>query len=352
MALPKEFQERLEAIIPSAQLAEVLASFGADKKVVVWSNPLRDASGAAARALEERGAALEPLVYDVFEDAAEGAVSRAFVVTGVPREAVTRSPEVEAGQLYVINPSSLIPPAVLAPKAGEQVLDLCAAPGGKSVQLAARLFTQGNAGYLAAVESVKPRFFKLQAMLERYGAPRDPARVRLFLKDGRHVGDAVPERFDRVLIDAPCSSEARFDANDEDSMAHWSPRKLEECAYKQRGLLESGLKALKVGGTLVYSTCSLAPEENEQVVLDVLERLGGAVVAEEISFPTGTPSMRGLLGLEAARRVLPDTLWDAFFLVRLRKVGPMGAPHDGLTRPHRRESPRGQVDRKGPRGRR
>ncbi len=350
MGLPKEFEQRLATIIPPSELKGVLSSFGMEKALVVWSNPLRDPTGAALVTLGEQGATLGQVAYDVFDEGADPLTSRAFVVTGLAREAVTRSNAVEAGQLYVINPSSLIPPAVLAPKAGEQVLDLCAAPGGKSVQLAARLFTRGSAGYLAAVESVKPRFFKLQAMLERYGAPRDPAQVRLFLKDGRHVGDAVPERFDRVLIDAPCSSEARFDANDEDSMAHWSPRKLEECAHKQRGLLESGLKALKVGGTLVYSTCSLAPEENEQVVLDVLGRHGGAVVAEEIPFPADTPSMRGLLGLEAARRVLPNAIWDAFFLVRLRKLAPFETEADATAR-HRRDGPRGRPSREGRRRR-
>jgi 16S rRNA (cytosine1407-C5)-methyltransferase len=325
MELPLEFTRRMASIVPPDRLAAVLASFGADKALVVWSNPLRDPEGEALAALEGRGAKLTPLAYEP----SERRPSRpAAVVSGLPREAVTQGPEVESGALYVINPSSLLPPAALAPEPGETVLDLCAAPGGKSIQLAARLFASGEAGHLAAVEAVKPRFFKLQALLARYGAPRDPARVRLFLKDGRTVGGAVPERFDRVLIDAPCSSEARFDPTDPDSMAHWTPRKLAECAHKQRGLLESGLQALKVGGTLVYSTCSFATEENEEVVLDVLARLEGSVVAEAVQWAPEVPTMPGLLGLGEARRVLPDALWDGFFLVKLRKIdhGPQGPP--------------------------
>lgn len=323
MSLPPEFVARLGAIVPEDRLDGVLASFGAPKRLVAWENPLRVASpGEAQAALTRAGATLTPL-----ELTPEGVspCGQAFVIEGLPREALTRdpglSPLLERGLLYLINPSSLLPPAALAPEPGEQVLDLCAAPGGKSIQLAARLFSGAptpDTGHLAAVEAIKPRFFKLKALLERYGAPAEQARVRLFLKDGRAVGGAVPERFDRVLIDAPCSSEARFESEDDASMAHWSPRKLAECAHKQKGLLRSGLDALRVGGRLVYCTCSFAPEENEAVVSAVLAELDGTVTTAPTRFPDAVPTQPGL-ELPDAVRVLPDTTWDGFFLVRLVK---------------------------------
>jgi 16S rRNA (cytosine1407-C5)-methyltransferase len=110
----------------------------------------------------------------------------------------------------------MLAPLALAPRPGETVLDLAAAPGGKTLQLAALM---QNSGRLSAVEAVKGRFFRLRANLERGGV----TNARTFLMDGRAVGRKCPEMFDRVLLDAPCSSEARFSRLDPRSWAHWSP---------------------------------------------------------------------------------------------------------------------------------
>lgn len=342
--LPPEFLARLSAIVPAARLASVFASFSAPKNLVGWVNPLRPSPDLHTR-LTAAGATLTPLELTPENTPQSG---EALLIEGLARDALTRegplSDLLERGHLYLINPASLLPPIALAPEPGDQVLDLCAAPGGKSIQLAARLFANDHkTSHLAAVEAVKPRFFKLKALLERYGAPTDH-RVRLFLKDGRDVGGAVPERFDRVLIDAPCSSEARFTADDESSIEHWNPRKLAECSFKQRGLLRSGLESLKVGGTLVYSTCSFAPEENEAVVADVLAACEGTVEVAPVAFPDTVPTMAGVQypGLLGATRVLPDTTWDGFFLVRLVKHAPLpGRPetHTRPARPGRHEKP-------------
>lgn len=336
-SLPPEFLARLATIVPAAKLARVLASFAAPKDLVGWVNPLRPSPELHQR-LSAAGATLTTLELTPEHTEISG---EALLIEGLAREALTRegplSDLLERGHLYLINPASLLPPMALAPQPGDQVLDLCAAPGGKSIQLAARLFAGGHTGgHLAAVEAVKPRFFKLKALLERYGAPTDH-RVRLFLKDGRDVGGAVPERFDRVLIDAPCSSEARFSADDESSIEHWNPRKLAECSFKQRGLLRSGLESLKVGGTLVYSTCSFAPEENEAVVADVLAACEGAVEVDPVTFPDTVPTMAGVgyPELVGATRVLPDTTWDGFFLVRLVKRGPLPGHTETRARPER-----------------
>lgn len=315
--LPPAFVERLALLVPPDRLGGVLASFALDKPTALWLNPLRAPPGAT---LVELLAA--------FPDARFAPLMQhAVVAHDVDTALLARTPAVLEGRAYLINPSSLIPPAVLGPGPDDAVLDLCAAPGGKTLQLAARMAASPTmpapAGHLAAVEAVKPRFFKLQGILDRYGALANPG-VRLFMKDGRDVGGAVPERFDKILLDAPCSSEARFDADDDTSSKHWSAHKIAECAFKQRGLLRSALAALKVGGTLVYCTCSFAPEENEAVVNDLLAELAGAVVAIPTPLPTlaagqSIPAIAGRDGLDVAWRILPDALWDGFFLVRLEK---------------------------------
>ena len=305
--LPPAFVERLERIVPADHLPTVLASFSLDKPASLWLNPLRAPPDETLAAL--RAAFPEAVFTPLLPNA---------VTTSLDAGTLARDPIVTDGRAYIINPASLIPPAVLAPEAGDEVLDLCAAPGGKTLQLASY-----NPRYLAAVEAVKPRFFKLQGILDRYGVLARPAQTRLFLKDGRDVGGAVPERFDKVLLDAPCSSEARFDADDDASSRHWSAHKIAECAYKQRGLLRSALTALKVGGTMVYCTCSFAPEENEAVVIDTLAELDGAVVTLPTPLPTPLtgpiPAMAGI-DLPDAWRILPDARWDGFFLIRLQKI--------------------------------
>lgn len=313
--LPPVFAERLAALVPPDRLAAVLASFALEKPLCARHNPLRGPLEAAEAALLATGATLAPLA----ECPGAWLVTPPAGPSGPDRRAVTDSPAVTRGLVHLQNPSSLLPPLALGVDPDDQVLDLCAAPGGKTLHLAGML---SERGHLAAVEAVKPRFFKLKGVLERGGAVAPGRSVRLFLKDGRTVGGAVPERFDKILVDAPCSSEARFDALDPTSFAHWSPKKIAECAHKQRGLLASGLAALRPGGALVYCTCSFAPEENEEVVLATLESLGGRVVTTPLEpwLPRRPPDWTpGLRGLDHALRVLPGPLWDGFFLVRLEK---------------------------------
>ena len=99
--------------------------------------------------------------------------------------------------------------------------------------------------------------------------------------DGRSIGRKVPERFDRVLLDSPCSSESRIRLDDPSTYQHWSPRKTREMVRKQRGLIRSAYLALKPGGELVYCTCAFSVEENEQVVDYLLRREPAAEAARD-----------------------------------------------------------------------
>jgi 16S rRNA (cytosine1407-C5)-methyltransferase len=202
------------------------------------------------------------------------------------------------------------------------VLDLAAAPGGKTLQLAAAMENQGR---IAAVEPVKGRFHRLRANLDRCGV----TIAALYLADGRAIGAKVPGRFDRVLLDAPCSSEARIRLDAPATYEHWKLRKIRECARKQQRLLLSAFDALKPDGQLLYSTCAFAPEENERVVAYLLERRPAADVLP-LALPTAVPAVEGLTSwhgkpidgrLSAARRIVPDDVWDGFFLCLLTRRG-------------------------------
>ncbi len=244
------------------------------------------------------------------------------------RTELTQDPLVTAGALYPINPSSLLAASLLAPAAEHQVLDLAAAPGGKTLLMAAQMHNQGR---IAAVEPVKPRFFRMQANLARCGV----TNAVLYQADGRGIGQRTGARFDRILLDAPCSSEARIRLNEPDSWRHWSPRKVRETSRKQKRLLLSAFTALKPGGQLLYCTCAYSHTENEAVVTHLLKREASAqVMALDEAVLQAIPATLRLPGfthdpgarrqktqpeLELACRVLPDNLWDGFFLCLLTK---------------------------------
>lgn len=163
-----------------------------------------------------------------------------------------------AGAFYVHEPSAMSVIEAAQIKPGMRVLDLCAAPGGKSGGIAARL--QGS-GFLLSNEIVPSRAKQLARNLERLGVVN--AAVTGAHPDS--IAEALPRYFDRVIVDAPCSGEGMF-RKDDTAIAEWSPEHVASCAARQRAILESAEKCLKDGGKLIYSTCTFSPEENEGVV--------------------------------------------------------------------------------------
>ena len=311
--LPEAFIERLGRIVPAERFAAVVASFAAPLPTSFRVNTLRATPAEVQAALAAEGLTLEPVPWS----------DEAFVVPPEERARLLASAEVAEGRVYVQNLSSMIPPRVLGAAPGERVLDLCAAPGSKTLQLAAQMRGQGE---LAAVEVVRGRFFKLRENLKAHGADF----VRTFLQDGTRVWRYRPEHFDRVLLDAPCSTEGRFRTDDPATHAYWSPRKIREMARKQRRLLFSAVHSLRVGGVLVYSTCTFAPEENEAVLDKTLQTFGDALALEPVALDLGNaqPPLDAWNGrafrhdLSAARRLLPEGAMEAFFIARIRKLKP------------------------------
>ncbi|MEJ2088062.1 MAG: RsmB/NOP family class I SAM-dependent RNA methyltransferase [Gammaproteobacteria bacterium] len=295
----ERFVARLAEIHPAGVVNGIVETMRAPKRVGYFLNPLVDA------AVEPWG---EPIA----------GLEGCYVVPDVQRQALLASQATRGGAVYPINPSSALAVANLEVAGAAEVLDLAAAPGGKTLLMAAAM---GNGGRIAAVEPVKGRFHRMRANLARCGA----TNVQYYQADGRSIGRKVPDRFYRVLLVAPCSSEARFRLDDPGSFAHWTSRKVRECARKQRGLIRSAFTALKPGGTLLYCTCSFAPEENELIVAHLLE----AEPAAEVLPVGGGPGCPGLVAwrgrsldarLAGTRRIIPDDLFDGFYLARIGKA--------------------------------
>ncbi len=313
--LPSAFLQLLDAVIPNSQRAGVDDSYTRPHRASFRLNPLK---GNPADTLAELMAhpALSPEAVD--------GVDGVFTVPAEQREHLTHHPAAGDGRLYIQGLSSMAAVWTLDPQPGEEILDLAAAPGGKTSYIAACMQGQGR---LAAVEPVKARFHRLKANLQRLGA----GHVHTYLKDGAVVGKLTPERFDRVLLDAPCSSEAQFSRLDPESWAHWSPKKVKDSARLQARLIRSAWAALKPGGRLVYSTCSLSPEENEHTVQGLLAEQPDASV-EVIALPTRPDTLPTLPGLPywqgqaldprlaLSLRILPSDRTDAFYVCCLHKA--------------------------------
>ncbi|BAP85603.1 23S rRNA methyltransferase [Paucilactobacillus hokkaidonensis JCM 18461] len=162
------------------------------------------------------------------------------------------------GYLYSQEPSAMYVGEVADPKPNERVLDLCAAPGGKSTHLVSKM---NNEGLLVSNEIFKKRATILAENLERWGAKN----TIITNESPEKLAPRFLNFFDRILVDAPCSGEGMF-RKDPEAVSYWNIDYPLECANRQRKILASAMEMLKPGGTLIYSTCTFAPEEDEQII--------------------------------------------------------------------------------------
>ena len=213
----------------------------------------------------------------------------------------------EAGVYYLQEASAMSAVSLLDPQPGERVCDLCAAPGGKSTQIAGRM---AGEGFLLCNEYSPKRAKILSQNIERMGV----SNALVTNETVEHLAQKLPGFFDRVLIDAPCSGEGMF-RKEADAVTDWSQETVEMCAARQTGILDAGAKLLRCGGRLVYSTCTFAPEENEQAVSAFLSR-NCDFELENVRAPWFTPAGEGQF------RLWPHKLLgEGHFVAVLRKKG-------------------------------
>ncbi len=311
MSLPEAFKERLEKIVPRERFAAILKTFDAPKQVTFRVNTLKSTPAELEAELSQAGIAFERIEW----------LEGVYRISPGDKLRLTQTDAFYGGRLYIQNLSSMIAPVLLAPEPEETVLDLAAAPGGKTLLLAGMM---QNTGWLSAVEPSRERFFRLCDNLKQQGV----TNAHTYMTDGRSVGKKCPEMFDRILLDAPCSSEARFKTHEPKSMSFWSVHKVKETSKLQRRLLLSAFDALKPGGKLLYSTCSFSPEENESPLQHLLERHGERLKTLPLVLPFDNvqkPLERWGKEIyderiQNAVRILPTDTIDGFFICLLEKL--------------------------------
>jgi 16S rRNA C967 or C1407 C5-methylase (RsmB/RsmF family) len=197
---------------------------------------------------------------------------------------------------YKMDPASIVAARALNVQDGDAVLDMCAAPGGKTLVLAEGL---GRSGTLVANEISANRRFRMMGVLKSYLTENVRARVDVRGFDGVLYGLKKPNTFDRILLDAPCSGDRGLLHKPAD-LETWSEKRAKNLAVRQYSLLASALSALKPGGTLVYSTCALSPFENDGVVEKLFKKKKGEFEIVKAPSDWGEETEHG-------RLILPDT---------------------------------------------
>ena len=233
----------------------------------------------------------------------------ALVLPEADERAVTALPLYARGEIYMQNLSSMLPPLLLGAQPGENVLDMAAAPGGKTTQIAA---LTGNGAMITACERNAARCERLRFNLQRQGAQR----VTVMNIDARQLDDLFA--FDRILLDAPCSGSGTVQLC-ESSRARFDRETLARVGKTQEALLRKALRLLRPGHEMVYSTCSILAQENEALLRRVLPGAQGEIVPiDPAAFP-GVPLLPTVL--TGTLCVMPDARYEGFFAARIRKKG-------------------------------
>ena len=284
--LPEKFIEKLSVLIPEkSKRDQVLASFSQEKKTAIRINTLNASVKEILVLFEE-----EQIQFEQSDIAKE-----ALIILNKTSRELTEMAAYKEGKIYIQSLSSMIPALVLDPQKDEKILDMAAAPGSKTSQIAALM---NNTGELVANDIDRNRLFRLRSVL----AQLNVTNTKVISIPGQRLWEQYKEYFDRVLLDAPCSMEGRFNCDDPISIAHWSQKKVKNLAKLQKWLLRSAISATKVGGTIVYSTCTMSPEENEEIVEWILEK------------------EKGTIQHTLSKRILPDSYMEAFFIASFLKI--------------------------------
>jgi len=294
--LPKEFMEFLYKKYTPVKVDQILLGMTPDRYTTLRVNTMKYDIQSLMKYFRENNIKFERVLW--YKDA--------LIIKNANEKQIQKLDIYEKGYIYLQSLSSMIPPLVLNPKEGEKVLDLTAAPGSKTTQLSALM---NNRGYILANELDKIRYERLKYNIEAQGAKI----VEAVNGRGEKIGENYTEYFDKVLLDTPCSGEGRFIVNSLATYRDWSPKRVKELTKIQRKLFESAYKALKPGGIMVYSTCTLNEDENENVLQWALDNLELKLLDIEIDLREAEPA------LGKAIRVLPSKETEGFFVAKLKK---------------------------------
>ena len=241
--------------------------------------------------------------------------NNAFIIKNKKENDLQKLEIYKQGKIYIQSLSSMIPPLLLDLKQDENILDMASAPGSKTTEMAA---ITNNTGKIIANEIDKIRLEKLNYNIKLQGA----TNIETINFDGANLYKKFPEKFDKVLLDTPCSGEGRFQINNPKSYSKWSNNLVNELTEIQKKLIESAIMCCKKGGTIVYSTCTLNKEENEKIIDYALKNFN--VKLDEIKINVENKVKGNTKGIDKeiskTLKIIPNENFEGFYLAKLIKL--------------------------------
>lgn len=234
--------------------------------------------------------------------------SDALIIKNANESDIRKLKIYENGEIYLQSLSSMLPAIILNPKENENILDMAAAPGGKTTQMSA---LSNNNSLITACEKNKIRSDRLKYNIEKQGANR----VNILVEDARKLDNYFS--FDKILLDAPCSGSGTINANDDKLEKYFNKELINRSQKVQFELLKKATTILKPNSEMVYSTCSILKEENENNILKILSNKNIEIVPINKEIFKEIPTLP--VSIEGTVSVCPNELYEGFFIAKLRK---------------------------------
>lgn len=301
--LPDFLKPLLEEKYSDEEVERVYQGYHATRVTTLRANTLLSTQEEAAQILQDAGIPWQSVPW----------YADAFQLQERNERAIWELDAYNQGKIYLQSLSSMLPVMALDVAPGLDILDMCAAPGGKTTQMAALC---GNKAHITATEMSVPRAEKLEYNLAKQGTKN----VVVMRTDARNLDDFFS--FDRILLDAPCSGSGTLYAHNPKVAKHFTRALIDKCCKSQKALLAKALKVLKPGGILVYSTCSILEDENEDIVRAALK-----AASKHASYKVLPIKLEGaqdipLLSstLEDSLTVCPTAEYEGFFMVKIQRL--------------------------------
>lgn len=300
--LPDFLEKKLSEQYESSVIGRIKEGYTKKRLVTFRANTLKTTAEQIAKQLDEAGIRYEkPEWYD-----------DAFILTDEREDALRKLDIYENGEIYLQNLSSMVPPLLLDPREDECILDMAAAPGGKTTQMAA--LSNGRA-QITACEKNKIRAERLKYNLTKQGA----SRITVMTEDARKLDPLFS--FDKILLDAPCSGSGTllfYEGESNKDSASFSKELIDRSVKTQEAMLRKALSLLKPGHEMIYSTCSILEEENELLVNRVLSKAKAKLVPIDHPLMSDAPLLK--TKLEGTCLICPTELYEGFFAAKIRKL--------------------------------
>jgi len=285
---------------------------------VIRLNDLLDDPQKIFKVLEEKNLDLKEVPWS----------KHTYIVKNKDKSELSKMQEYAKSLFYIQNLSSQLPPIILNPSPEDTILDMCAAPGSKTTQLASLM---NNKGLIIANDDNYKRVHKMSKVLEKFGVKN----TQINFAGGEELDAQFENYFDKVLLDAPCSGEGMIYLGAPKPLRFWSIKRTKEMSKIQKELIKSAFRCLKPGGEMVYATCTLSPNENESVVTHLMHEFKQAQLEEielikQDSFKEYKPFVkRGLKewneeffhpDIDKTMRIIPGKTMMGFYIALIKKV--------------------------------